>query len=104
MARINDFHTAWAETFKALSAPERLHIVEIVSASPCTPSELAEQIGTNPINVFHHLGILCKARILVKKKSGRFVYYSLSPTVRHDSDKTGTTLRIPECGLRVSFD
>jgi DNA-binding transcriptional ArsR family regulator len=62
-----------------LAAPERLRIICLLQSGPLNVSEIAEKLGTNLVNASHHISVLRQARFLQRRKSGRFVYYSLAP-------------------------
>src|SRR5947199_7081917 len=68
-----------AEQLSALAAPERLKIVRFLRCGPRNVTEIAEMLGTAPVNVAHHMGVLRGAGIVKSDKQGRFVYYSLTP-------------------------
>lgn len=67
-----------AQMLAALAAPERLRIVRYLRNQPRNVSEIADMLRTAAVNVAHHMGILRGARIVDRRKQGRFVYYSLA--------------------------
>jgi DNA-binding transcriptional ArsR family regulator len=78
-----------AEKLHALAAPERLRIVCFLRGGARNVTEIAETLGTRPVNVSHHITVLRQAGIVRKQKSGRFVYYSLTPGFLQRNDMTG---------------
>jgi DNA-binding transcriptional ArsR family regulator len=66
-----------AEQLKALGEPSRLRIVSALRSGPKSVSELAESLNIELVTVSHHLGILHSARLVQKKRKGRFIHYSL---------------------------
>jgi DNA-binding transcriptional ArsR family regulator len=68
-----------AKMLGALAAPERLRIVYFLRDGERNVTEIAESLGTAPVNTSHHLTILRQAGIVRGHKCGRFVYYSLPP-------------------------
>ena len=73
-----------AELLAALAAPERLKIVRFLADGARTVTDIAEMLAVPAVNVSHHLTVLKHARLIRGKKSGRFVWYSLSPGVLED--------------------
>lgn len=73
---------ALAVRFKALSDPNRLRILSIVSSSPMAETcvcDLSEPLGLGQPTVSHHLKILVDAGLLNREKRGVWAYYSLVP-------------------------
>src|SRR5262245_65678700 len=79
-----------AEKLHALAAPERLRIACFLRGGPRNVTEIAEMLGTRPVNVSHHITVLLRARLVRRQKSGRFVYYSLSPGFLQRDEFTGS--------------
>lgn len=73
---------ALAARFKALSDPNRLRILSMVSsnvdAETCV-CDLPEPLGLGQSTVSHHLKILVEAGLLNREKRGVWAYYSLVP-------------------------
>lgn len=65
----------------ALASPERLRIVRLLAGGRRNVTEIVEALGIPPLNVSHHLTVLRTAGLLQSRKEGRFVYYSLAPSV-----------------------
>lgn len=70
-----------AEALKALGDPIRLRIINHLRAEPSNVGDLASAINSSTVTVSHHLGILYHAGFVTRAKRGRFVVYSLKPTV-----------------------
>jgi DNA-binding transcriptional ArsR family regulator len=70
-----------AERLKAMADPERLRIVQCLFDGPRTVGDISAHLDEEVVNVSHHLAVLRRARILLAKKRGRFVEYSLHPDV-----------------------
>src|SRR5215207_4135380 len=68
-----------AELLSALAAPQRIMIIRFLRDGERNVTEVAEHLGTEPVNVAHHMGILRHAGIVQNRKQGRFVYYALTP-------------------------
>ena len=67
-----------AAYFNVLSDPVRLRIMYAVCAGEKSVSEVVEICGTSQANVSRHLLALHKAAILLRRKEGVTVYYSIA--------------------------
>jgi len=71
-----------AARFKALSDPNRLRILSIVSSNQDAETcvcDLPEPLGLKQPTVSHHLKILVDAGILHREKRGVWAYFSVVP-------------------------
>ena len=66
-----------AERLKALSDPLRLRVVDALRYGEMTVSDLTELLGTEMVTLSHHLQILKHAKLVVARRDGRYMYYSL---------------------------
>jgi len=66
-----------AAILKAVAHPSRIFIVEKLSEKPYCVCELTAMIGADTSTVSKHLSILKNAGIIIDKKRGTAVYYSL---------------------------
>jgi len=66
------------KVFRALSDLTRLRMVAVLSHGTFNVQELTSLIGATQSTISHHLKILQRAGIIVGRKSGVFVFYSLS--------------------------
>lgn len=69
-------HTA-AARFHALSDPTRLHIVERLRGGERCVCELTSALGAAQSRLSFHLRVLKEAGLVVDRKEGRWVYYTL---------------------------
>lgn len=69
---------AVAEVFKALGHPSRAFMVEKLKEAEYCVCELSEMIGADMSTISRHLSILKKAGIVIDRKAGTTVYYSLA--------------------------
>ncbi|OYZ18066.1 MAG: hypothetical protein B7Y39_14285 [Bdellovibrio sp. 28-41-41] len=67
-----------AEICSALASPVRLQIIDLVSESEKTASEMLEVLEIPKANLSQHLAVLKDAGILQSRKEGLFQYMSLS--------------------------
>ena len=66
-----------ARVLKALANESRLKIVDRLARSECSVGKLIELIGSDPSTVSKHLAVLRAHGIVVDRKEGNVVYYSL---------------------------
>ena len=67
-----------AEFFKALAHPIRVRIVDCLRAGEKGVNELSEMLRLEPANVSQQLTVLRLRNIVMGRKSGSSVYYSVS--------------------------
>ncbi len=71
-----------AEFFKTLSHPARIRVLELLGQREHAVSELLAEIGIEAANLSQQLAVLRKAGLVMTRKEGNSVYYSLtSPRV-----------------------
>jgi rhodanese-related sulfurtransferase/DNA-binding transcriptional ArsR family regulator len=63
---------------KAISAPKRLELLDLLCQGPRTVEVLAEQAAISVANASQHLQVLRAARLLDAEKKGLFVEYRLA--------------------------
>ncbi|RSD09183.1 ArsR/SmtB family transcription factor [Amycolatopsis eburnea] len=75
-------YQAKAEFFKNLGHPARIRVLELLSQREHAVSEMLPEVGIEPANLSQQLGVLRRAGLVVTRKEGSTVYYSLtSPEV-----------------------
>jgi len=67
-----------AEFFKALAHPIRIRIVDCLRGGEKGVNELSETLQLEPANVSQQLAVLRVRNIVVGRKSGSSVFYSVS--------------------------
>jgi len=70
-----------ASLFQALSNPTRIAIVEALRAGELSAGSIQEQLGIEQANLSQHLAILRSRQIVVNRKEGNQVFYSLRSQV-----------------------
>lgn len=68
---------ARAKILKAMAHPTRIFIVDKLAEKPYCVCELTAMVGADTSTVSKHLSILKNAGIIVDRKQGTSVYYSL---------------------------
>jgi DNA-binding transcriptional ArsR family regulator len=66
-----------ARVLKALASESRLKIVDRLSRGECSVGELAELVGSDRSTVSKHLAVLRSHGIVLDRREGNVVYYSL---------------------------
>jgi DNA-binding transcriptional ArsR family regulator len=66
--------------FRALADPTRRHVVERLSRSPATVSELAKPYGMALPSFVQHMRVLEECGLVSSSKTGRVRTYQLAPT------------------------
>ena len=66
-----------AETFRVMSAPMRLKIINCLCEEEKNVGQLLEEIDTTQPNMSQHLNTLFKAKILGRRREGVQIYYCI---------------------------
>jgi len=70
-----------AEIFQALGHPTRIAIVEKLRNGEMSAGQLIEQLGLEQANASQHFTVLRSKQIVVNRKEGNQVFYSLRDPV-----------------------
>jgi DNA-binding transcriptional ArsR family regulator len=95
VANIHHFEYAWfsmkdslrrfkAEIFQALAHPTRIAMVEALRAGEMSAGKLMEELELEQANASQHLSVLRAKKIVVNRKVGNQVFYSLRDPVLID--------------------
>ncbi|MEU7824771.1 metalloregulator ArsR/SmtB family transcription factor [Catellatospora sp. NPDC049133] len=75
-------YQAKAEFFKALAHPARIRVLELLSEREHAVGEMLPEVGLESAHLSQQLAVLRKMNLVVTRKEGSTVYYSLvSPQV-----------------------
>src|SRR5262245_13894761 len=66
-----------ANVFQVLAHPTRIHIVETLTDGELSVGSILEQINIEASNLSQHLSVLRSQRLVVSRKAGNQVFYSL---------------------------
>lgn len=66
-----------AEIFSVLSHPTRIHIIETLRDGEKAVGSILEQVKVEPANLSQHLSVLRLKHLVVTRKEGNQVLYSL---------------------------
>lgn len=67
-----------AEFFKTLGHPARIRILELLTERERSVSELLPHVGLEASHLSHQLGVLRRAGVVVTRKQGTSVIYSIA--------------------------
>ncbi|MEW6674930.1 MAG: metalloregulator ArsR/SmtB family transcription factor [Nitrospirota bacterium] len=67
-----------ADICKTLGNPKRLEIIDALCDGELTVTELVERLGIPKANVSQHLAILRSKRLVVTRREGLNIYYSIA--------------------------
>jgi len=70
-----------ASLFQALSHPTRIAIVEVLREGELSAGSIQDHLGIEQANLSQHLAILRSRQIVVNRKEGNQVFYSLRSPV-----------------------
>ncbi|MFP5276875.1 MAG: ArsR/SmtB family transcription factor [Acidobacteriota bacterium] len=73
-----------AEIFQALAHPTRIAILELLGAGEASTGELGEKLGIEQANISQHLAVLRSKQLVVNRKAGNQVFYSVRDPILND--------------------
>lgn len=89
-----------ARLIKSVADLDRLKVVNALRSGAKNVGELARIVGTEIVNISHHLGVLRRSKVVKTNKKGRFVFYSLHPDAYKVTDK-GEVILLGPCRLEI---
>jgi DNA-binding transcriptional ArsR family regulator len=78
---VQDVRRFKAEIFQALAHPTRIAIVEALRHGEVSAGHLIETLGLEQANASQHLAVLRSKQIVINRKEGNQVFYSLRDPV-----------------------
>jgi ArsR family transcriptional regulator len=66
-----------ADIFQALAHPTRIAIIELLEGGELSAGDLMEKLGMEQANISQHLAILRGKQLVVNRKAGNKVIYSV---------------------------
>ena len=70
-----------AETFKALSDPQRRELLNTLKQGRKNAGELAELLNVSPQTLSYHLRLLKNAELVLEYKEKNYIYYELNTSI-----------------------
>jgi DNA-binding transcriptional ArsR family regulator len=65
------------QVLRGMAYQHRLHILMVLRDGEATPAELCEVVPAHPTAISHHLRHLGDAGLILRRRRGQRVYYSL---------------------------
>ena len=72
---------AFGSTFKALSDPVRLEILDYLKQGRMSAGDIAAKFDLTAATVSYHLSVLKKAYLIFETKEKNFIYYDINVSV-----------------------
>jgi len=69
---------SYSKYFKAFGDPTRLRILGLLASKEMTVNEIVEKIKLSQPTISRHLGILREAEVVIDRREGQQVFYSLN--------------------------
>ncbi|TXN28925.1 ArsR/SmtB family transcription factor [Lacisediminihabitans profunda] len=66
-----------ADLFRAVAHPARVRVLEVLMSGESSVGVLAERLGMEISHLSHQLGVLRRAHLVVTRREGPMVYYSI---------------------------
>jgi DNA-binding transcriptional ArsR family regulator len=66
-----------ADIFQALAHPTRIAIIELLGNRELSAGDLIEELGMEQANVSQHLAVLRSRQLVLNRKAGNQVFYSV---------------------------
>lgn len=76
-----------ATIFKAFCDENRIRILKLLTTGEKCACKLLEEINITQPTLSHHMKILCDSGIVVGRKEGKWMHYSISPEVSETAVK-----------------
>ena len=67
-----------ALTFKALSDENRIRILKLLRSGEKCACKLLEELNISQPTLSHHMKILCDSALVIGRKEGKWMHYSIS--------------------------
>ena len=67
-----------AEFFKTLGHPARIRVLELLSEREYAVAEMLPEVGIEPAHLSQQLAVLRRANLVITRKEGSTVYYSMT--------------------------
>ena len=86
-----------AAIFKAFCDENRIRIIKLLRSGEKCACKLLEEINVTQPTLSHHMKILCDAEIVVGRKEGKWMYYSISEQGAENAKKLLRELTTVSC-------
>ena len=89
-------HAKAARIFKAIGDENRLHILALLRNGERCACKLLEDLEISQSTLSHHMKLLCEAGLVIGRKEGKWVYYSIEPSAATDIQQLLCKILTPE--------
>jgi ArsR family transcriptional regulator, arsenate/arsenite/antimonite-responsive transcriptional repressor len=72
---------ALSSAFKALNDSTRRDILDLLHIKDMTAGEIVDRFSISGPSISHHLDLLKQANLIISRKEGQFIIYSLNTSV-----------------------
>lgn len=97
-------YQAKAEFFRTLGHPARIRILELLAERDHAVHELLERIAIEPSNLSQQLAVLRRTSMVVSRRQGGEVVYSISVPEVHDLLAAARTILVGLAATRGDFE
>lgn len=85
-----------ARIFKAIGDENRLHILGLLRNGERCACKLLEDLQISQSTLSHHMKLLCDAGLVIGRKEGKWVHYSIDPNAAVEIQKLLCCILTPE--------
>lgn len=89
-------HAKAARIFKAIGDENRLHILALLRNGERCGCKLLEDLKISQSTLSHHMKLLCDAGLVIGRKEGKWVHYSIEPNAAVDIQQLLCRILTPE--------
>jgi len=75
---MHEKYKEYAQFFKVLSDPNRLMIIDMLSCEELCACVILEKFQITQPTLSHHMKSLCDSGLIIGRKEGKWMYYSLN--------------------------
>lgn len=82
-----------ARILKAISDPKRLKIVDMLSCKEQCANKLQQAFAITQPTLSHDMKVLVESGLIIDRRDGKNIFYSLNPAAMEEPRSHGRTLR-----------
>lgn len=91
----------YAKIFKAFSDPKRLQIIDMLSNGELCACKIQEEFQITQPTLSHHMKLLCDSGVVISKKEGKWMHYSLDLEKMNEIYKLLGKLMVPDAFQKI---
>lgn len=89
-------YVEYAKIFRVLSDPKRLQIVDMLSGGELCACKIQEAFNITQPTLSHDMRLLCDVGLVIPRKEGKWIHYSLDLDKMNEVYKTFGKLMLPK--------